>query len=168
MDENGDPTTITVLSDEFLEVSYKLRLYLPVEDITGSFEVDGVTYNWVMRPANYNSRWEVSSWPSSELGTYNILAYEGSSQIGDFTGRPSGRSSYTSIIRNYVYVNNSFERVAEIEWGLDRGNFSDGIGVIYFETYLKTAWQASFDPPIPKNNTEILKIKVKHSWGRKE
>lgn len=45
-DEFGDPTTLTVLSDEILTVTYQIRITIPTGDITGT--IGG--YSYTMRP----------------------------------------------------------------------------------------------------------------------
>ncbi|WP_251258216.1 hypothetical protein, partial [Enterobacter hormaechei] len=46
LDSGGNPTTITVLPDETLDVTYELRLYPTLTDATGTVDIAGVTYNW--------------------------------------------------------------------------------------------------------------------------
>jgi len=49
-DQNGNPITIQLLSDEVLDVYYTLRIQFP-EDASGSITIDGVAYDWILRPA---------------------------------------------------------------------------------------------------------------------
>ncbi len=42
LDVNGNPTTITVLSDEALDVTYTLRMYIPQTDFNTSVTITGV------------------------------------------------------------------------------------------------------------------------------
>lgn len=47
-DGNGDPTTLTVLSQETLRVYYRLRHYCPVVDNTYQINVGGITQHSIM------------------------------------------------------------------------------------------------------------------------
>ena len=41
-DSGGNPTAITLLGDEYLDVVYELRIYPPMQDITGTFTPTGI------------------------------------------------------------------------------------------------------------------------------
>src|SRR5690606_24898680 len=62
VDEMGNPTTITVLSDEFLEVIYEITLYT-IDGATGTLtiNIDGTptNFDYEIRPINMN---HTSSW----------------------------------------------------------------------------------------------------------
>src|SRR5690606_22234699 len=57
VDEMGNPTTITVLSDEFLEVIYEITLYT-IDGATGTLtiNIDGTPtdFDYEIRPINMN------------------------------------------------------------------------------------------------------------------
>src|SRR5574337_29456 len=64
LDASGNPTTITILPDEILDVTYQIYLYLPNggADITGSFNqtIDGVVtpFSYTLRAANVGPAWQ--------------------------------------------------------------------------------------------------------------
>lgn len=65
-DSAGNPTSITVLADEFLDVTYELTTYA-MDGVTGSFDIniEGVveTFNYEIRPESMNAEqaWRGSS-----------------------------------------------------------------------------------------------------------
>lgn len=42
LDNSGNPTTITILSDEYLDVIYELRAYIPYDDVVSTIDITGV------------------------------------------------------------------------------------------------------------------------------
>lgn len=60
-DADGNPTTITLLIGEVLRVTHVLRNYFDMGDNAGSFEIDGVTYNYSARGINFRStdEWQI-------------------------------------------------------------------------------------------------------------
>lgn len=52
LDGGGNPTTVVVLPDETLDVTYELRLYIPNNDATGAITLNGVATNWTLRPSD--------------------------------------------------------------------------------------------------------------------
>lgn len=115
-DETGTPTTITVLNNEYLEVSYTLRIikYMPVQ--TGSLNVGGVTYNYTV---------------SNNFFIYRYLRTE-----NDFFIRPNeiAVSLLNNIADEFVLANVPFNSVVDRPFanyrfeGLYRGD--DGINQI--------------------------------------
>lgn len=189
-DSQGNPTAITVLEDEILQVSYRLRMYYPLEDVTGQVNIAGIDYDYIIRRALQEARdhW-IAGGPSgnrAQFYTGTSTAYNRfparaySVDITDGSGQPSGSSSEYSNRSELVdnsYVPGSLERVGTIIWGLTDGNFVGGIRSIAYSTKSSNynnvelsdgwgAYQIQFDPPIPKDNTLIFEITVGISWAR--
>lgn len=179
LDDEGNPTTITVLEDEFLDVSYEFRVYPPESDVMGQVNIGGVDRDTVRRAAQVTT---TSTWaPSNDgdrggISTETISnkaasAYNGA--LGDVTGEPAGSSSARSSVSNNSYANDTFYREATVTWGLNAGNLSGGISAIRFALGAGGlvsglgAMQISFDPPIAKTDQEILALVLRHTWARK-
>lgn len=178
LDDEGNPTTITVLEDEFLDVSYEFRVYPPESDVMGQVNIGGVDRDTVRRAAQVTT---TSMWATSNdgdrggisigtTGTKAARAYNGA--LGGVTGVPSGTSSNRSAVDPDAYTVDTFYREALVTWGLNDGNLSGGISAIGFTLGDSTvsglgAMQISFDPPIAKTNQEILALVLRHTWGRK-
>lgn len=169
LDGLGDPTTITVLSNEFLDVTYELRLYPPLTDVVEEISDGATNYTVTTRAAEVTS----NGWASGTLGT-RVDALTGTSSwvvarsgpIGTITGTPSGSGSNRSSITNDTYQNNSLERTGLVYFGLGAGNFGTGIKSLWWRNTAFGSFQTEFDPVIPKIDTQDLTIGVKVSWGR--
>ncbi|KAK6697474.1 hypothetical protein SNK04_014046 [Fusarium graminearum] len=98
----GNPVTITKLPDEFMDVTFELRVYVSASDTTGTVTISGVTYDTVTRICDINSpnmwavdfrmttRGIVAAGPSYFVGAQanQCAVYAGT--LGAVTGRPSG------------------------------------------------------------------------------
>jgi len=183
-DGAGDPTTLTILSDEILEVVYELRIYAPEDDVNDSINDDGpagTSHATVTRAANVTSGHNTTGWgvggtgPSARTGANMALSTSGSSvkvyngNLGSITSEPSGTSSSVgSSVRttNDSYVTDSHERTATIELELDIANLTDGISAVFYKFNSGGAWQTSFDPAIPKTSDDQLTLGFKVTWQR--
>lgn len=166
-DGGGNPTTITVKSDEILEVVYELRYYPPLVDASGTVTLGGNDYGWTSRASNVTSNSTSSGWyiPKDATigGPTGVRAFDGA--IGDITGSPSGSASNRSSSSDANYTNGNYYRDATATWGVSSGNFGTGIKSMVFKHGMGN-YQIEFDPAIPKQNTEELAITVRHSWDR--
>lgn len=168
LDMYGDPTTVTVLGDEVLDVSYELRLYPDLVDKTGTITITGSgTHDYTARPATITSG---SRWGDilNRAVTFNyfsgpISLFNGA--IGAVTSGPSGTGSYNNPVTTLAYANNSLERQARVSIGLNAGNLAGGISSAKWDTTLG-AYQCDFVPPIPKDATKTLTIDFNVTWGR--
>lgn len=160
----GNPTTITVLSTEVLDVTYELRNYVPTGDTTGSVVINAVTYNWTARAALAGNSVPWGNYVGSQVGYWtgnSWTAYSG--VMGAYTSSPSGTSSSTNgTVANYS--NNSLYRDFTGSWGLDAGNVG-GIKSLLVATTIGY-FQYEFDSTIPKDNTKTFAITVRIAWAR--
>lgn len=172
-DSQGNPTTITVLSGEILEIYYKLWSVYDVTDKTGTLNLlDGVgnqvAYNYVVRPmkvGNIDFRSFIGSLPASNK-TQNLYSGDNTS----ITGGPSN-ALYSDYVGGSLsnYVTGSYKRIFNLNIDINTANGS-------IRTYGLTnmgLWQIRFgsvadDRPITKTNTQTLTIPVEISWGRYE
>ena len=168
LDSLGSPTTITVLSDEVLDVTYELRLYPPTADTTFTIDISGTSHVCVMRPSLVSS----ASWePRYIFGSGGTQSYELScwtDNIGTQFEQPSGTSGgYTSGTYD-DYANNSLKRRFVVVWDLDNGNFPEFIKSMSLHQLYPTmgTWQVSFTPRIEKDNTKMLTLPFEISWAR--
>lgn len=166
LDGSGNPTTITVLADEVLDVTYQLRTYPPANDVSGSITVTGVgTIATTTRAAFVTS----TTWASDGTvgGIHNPSIFSGS--IGAITDSPSGSSSQVSATNN-TYSNNSLQMTASATWGLNNGNFS--VNSLLFrlganDSNQMGVMQVGFGTPIPKTSSNTLTLNFTHTWARR-
>lgn len=163
----GVPTSITVLSDEVLDVYYRLRTNPPLTDVTGIINIGGVNYNYTLRASNVTSSgsWDVPFAQRFYFGGNGIAsAYDG--PIGLITSSPSGSSSFSSSVSTAPYVSGSLQNLITMTWGLDQGNFVSGIRAISTPSSAGAMFQVEFSPAIPKDNTKVFSITLGCSWAR--
>ena len=165
LDGGGSPTTITVLSDEVLDVTYELRRYPGTVDLTGTVVLDGVTHNWVSRAAGVTDQ---DSWSGTGAMVLDwASAYSGDS--GDVTASRPGGTSQALSITALAYGSGSYTRAVTVSAGLNEGNFVGGIRSILIGAYSYGSgrYQIQFDPAIPKDNTKVLSLTIQHTWARR-
>jgi hypothetical protein len=173
VDALGVPTTVTVLIDEFLDVTYELRYYPPLGDSAGTVELDGITYDTVTRAAIVTNS---GSWGqiigekiAPTVGTGFWVAYDGA--IGDITVNPSGNSANcdTADQVSQGYVNNSYYIDVECPAGPTAWNLGAGIRCLSFLTE-GGAYKTSFTAQgtgntIPKTDLFTMIMVWRVSWA---
>lgn len=178
LDGGGSPTTITVLADEVLDVTYQLRVYPPTGDVTPAVTDSGpagTEHTFTVRAARVTTAtdngngWGISqtgSIPGGNPGSGSTRAYNGA--IGAITGSPAGTSDSATSTTVSTYVAASDEIFQTSTFGLDDGNLSGGITALEW-TFGRGAggcWQAGVSPAIPKTASETLSITTKVTWSR--
>lgn len=164
LDGGGSPTTITVLSDEVLDVTYELRRYPGTVDLTGTVVLGGVTHNWVSRALAVTSPLRWAAFSNQRLT--QATAYSG--DIGAVTASaPAGTASSLSITA-LAYGAGSLVRSVEVTASLDQGNLAGGVRSVGVTSSSGAGgYQIRFDPAIPKDNTKVLTLTIRHSWARR-
>ena len=173
-DGAGNPTTVTVLADEQLFVTYEVRKY-PVEtDQTGSFilAINGVdtSFTYTARPALINTPYNVNIpyldyywYGQRKLGVdLKVAAYE-TQTLGTVTGTPTGTAVAGSGTID-TYVAGSFKSTLNCVFDPSVANFTNGIGSMM----LCNGFQVSFDPAIPKNSGRLLVLPLSILYSSKE
>lgn len=182
-DELGNPTTITVLSDEVLDVVYEIRMYPSMSDQTVELTINSTPYEFTIRPALFSGDqtntcqwpWIVTALMSNGVTVTNYLylgwaAYGSDAALDAITGLIGGTqvvpSSHSAIINSFTapYANNSFQRECRTRFGLDAGSVA--FGGFLVTTNLGT-YQVVVDPPLPKDNTKVFSLDFVLSWSRK-
>ncbi|WP_410210239.1 hypothetical protein [Aquirhabdus sp.] len=170
-DNNGNPITITVLANEFLDVTYELRLYPSLNDIVSTINVNGISTICTTRSAVVtNVLWGallINQGFAQPYGAFSSSCYPSSSSLGAITAQPTGSQGGTTSFATWgVYSNGTYSLVLTIPSSLNDANVPGGIGCIATYTYLG-AYQTSFNPPLPKDNTKSLTITMTFSWSRR-
>lgn len=167
-DGMGNPTTITVLSDEILDVTYELRYYCPPTDVTGTIVATGNiggTYDFILRAANVTSGNSNLGWLLPVTQTQSGTATSYSGDIGAITASPSGTTSNVSQPASITYVNGNFyiDRVLTIS--SSQGNIVGGIRSVMAKMGIGT-YQLQFDPTVPKTSLDVVQLTFRISWAR--
>lgn len=180
VDSGGSPTSITVLADETLDVTYTMRVYPPTDDVLGSVTLEGTSHDFIIRPHQANA----ANWTAyravvvagyagrTATGALNTGIYDGA--IGSRTAiGPSGASSSASVdLTASAYSSGSFQRSFEVKWDLNRANIAGGIKSMTItpksaSDYPGLGYQIEFTPKIPKTNTKILRLNFTAGFARR-
>ena len=164
-DANGNPTSITKLADDFLDVFYTVRSYIPNADIPFTAMINGSAKTGFIRPLKLNDttyrKWSaLVSIPSgsSYLTGYAYTSPENLPAMhSDADVSSVGRSTPSSSTHVDDTVN--FKRRYTLTWNPDKGNIN--VKSILLSTYWSTdicPYGIQFDEPIIKTNTQRLSI----------
>ena len=173
-DTLGNPTTITVLSDETLRVTWEIREYYKTTDDTGTVTLTGNiggTYDWRSRVCNLTAggnNWNLNS-GGGGLELFGALSIFHGGDLGPITGSPTSTAQSTGPTPAVAaYVNGTYRRDGTYTIGLTQGNNTAGIKSIRFGSLrLGNVFQMSFTPAIPKTAADILSLTVGISWARR-
>lgn len=176
VDGGGSPTTITVLSDEYLDVTFTLRAYPTTSDSIQTVVISGVNYTFTSR---------LLSAGATGVGPFNSsFTLSGASACtGDDAVTPPALAAITatailnpgysafSWLASSPYVASSKTRQATLNAGLTELNFDYGIRGLTVESSTGSGitdfkYQTTISPGIPKDNTKVLSFGLKYSWGR--
>lgn len=182
-DELGNPTTITVLSDEALDIIYEIRAYPTMTDQTVVLNISGTNYTFTIRPAFFSGdQTSTTQWPwqlmqlmnSGAVGTGEYYlgwaAYGNGASLGAVTGNiggtlvvGAGDANVSSTYRE-AYANNSYQRLCRVRFGLNAGSVAFG-GLCL--SSLLGHYQMTVSPNLPKDATKVFSLDYTLSWARK-
>lgn len=167
VDSNGSPTTITKLSDETLDVTYELRRYIPVDDITGTFMINAVEHSYTGRTANISGSRALVDFRD----LYSCSLRNGS--IGPITGYPSGTYATTNATSSSGYTNGTYYADVTASFSLTQGNLSGYCSALEISwrgegTTAAQKFQYGVSPDIEKTSSDVMSLTFRISWGRKE
>lgn len=173
LDGAGNPTTITVLADDFLFCYYTLRIMIPQQDavfnINVDYDVDGIVPTVVTaRPLNADSSTLIGGWGLQTAITSNwahLQFYSGGLAVPTASA-PLGSAigSQTVTFTVVPYVTDSHQRFLTRTNGLNEHN-SPTLRTARLDA-LMGRWQIEFNPPLQKNNTQTMQLTFGYSWAR--
>lgn len=170
VDASGNPTAITVLSNEILTVTYEIRWALDTGDNPFSFNLNGSPITGTYRgyqltsvPGNMQTRVQDMS---AGMNFY-------SGDIGPYTGQPATQIGQVNVNRNPMTKVQIVNDIANsgtcfIDWTttLDTTN---ALGLIKSFSFNTTMWQYQFgllSTPINKTAGQQMQVNMRTSWGR--
>lgn len=162
LDALGVPTTITVLPDESLDVTYELRMYAWTAETSGTIALRGVTHSTIQK-SSFAANWSLNQLSAGIIPS--ALAYTGGVSAG-IDGSPTGTNIGSAAITATAYTPGSLSRTLEVNAGLNQWNSALGIGAVRIGAGWGL-WQIGFTPNIMKTASDVLTLQVRHSWGRK-
>lgn len=182
-DAMGNPTVISVLNTEKLEVYYNIITVFSTLDTTHQIQYTNAanvtsTYNTTVRlsraggiPYNYDGS-EVGQTPLNNLAvwTETVPGITYSGELGGVDGSPSIDNSAADRYEIEAYILGSYKRVGKFNYGLSKSNGNTRCVQLF--TNLGT-WQVRYgsvlnDSPISKTNKDTMVLPFEFSWGRYE
>ena len=171
-DSVGNPSTITLLGDEYLDVVYELRIYPPMQDITGTFTptgVDTAPRSYIARPKSLGGALVYN--PALGWAVRDMLRDDGFNQSGFYSGdigtifaEPSGTKA--GFKASFAFDAAGSSGTVTLTGQLSAANFPTGIRSAVGAT---NSWkfQFQFDPPFMKTADDVFTFSFRHSWGRR-
>lgn len=172
-DANGNPTTLTVLSDEFLDVTVEIRIY-PAETIGGSFDfknklgevISTHTYNgyvhMVVPQVAVSNRFQFSS--INLYANANITE----SPTAVITGTSLGSNSASNTTEQII---SPTSMRGQMKFNLNQGlgdctGFTINMIGVHRSTSAQAYYKALINPPITKTNEMEITWTLDLTWGR--
>jgi hypothetical protein len=178
----GSPGTITILSNEILQVTYTITTFLIQTPLTGSFSLntDGTitTVNYSLLSANAtNPRWQSGSsyakLNSAITSGVNDNIYPSGSALGLPSGTPTGTATGmtgSTTVSLATYTAGTFFQSFTYTLPIAIVTASNSVGAM---TVLNTTsggsfsspLQISFSPAIGKTNAQTMQIVINVGWS---
>lgn len=170
-DTDGKQSTITLLSDEYLDVTCEVRCYINLEDVTGVVNVVDknnvalMALDTITRPASIKYGDSLARDLNSPMSYWvrDNRASLGKNTLGDINSVVNDAFCSNSSVQ--PYVSGSYQCTADILFGLDTANNTD-YRVFSTGNQYYPSWQVGFSAPIRKNSSQMFIFRVTLSWGR--
>lgn len=170
LDSEGDPITITLLNDEYLDVVYSLRLNFPIADVTGTVSISGESYDYILRSYQRTNATHLTTLHFNGLDL--LVGYTG--ELGGVITAPSGTlETIDVLVTTGVYTaGNYYVDITSGQVGLNDCNLPGGIKSITFARSRTSPgpdafrFQIQFTPAIPKTASKVMTLSFRISWGR--
>lgn len=172
VDVNGNPTTITVLSNEILTATYELRFYLDTTDHSFTVNLNGSPITGVYRLCNITN---VASTPlvwtlaNNNGAADKVNVYSG--DIGPVTGIPSGTqyasgADSSTLIQFVNDIANSGTCYMDRYYTFSTANANDTLKAIQITGVMWNYQFGNLSTPIVKTSGQQFQINYRLSWGR--
>lgn len=179
--DGGAPVTVTVLGNEQLIVTYRLRFAVSTADSTLKTTQKGQEYDLTLRPARLGmpelaGTWDIASrlsWVTNHSYSINqrrMDAYSGtSSAIGATTGEPGG--TYNAVFEGNSlipvlgpYTPGSHYRDDTVNLTLGQGNIAS-VGAWLFMG-MPFSVQLGITPRVTKTASDLMSFTHRTAWSR--
>lgn len=167
VDSNGNPTTITVLSDEMLTATYEIRFYLNTADNSFTVNLNGSPITGVYRLESITSPPSHADWSLYNNGADDYFStYSGN--IVPVTSSPTGNYANSASILDQIVNDISNSGTCY----MDRHtifNTSQGVGPINSIVCTGIMWKyqfGNFSTAINKTSGQQFQVNARFSWGR--
>ena len=172
VDTNGDPVTLTLTSIDQLTLYYRITIYPPITDQTGSFDIGGITYNYTSRLLSAGGfAGSPHTFASAFSKVYSSQMFGPGVTLAPITATTlSGGTAANPVFGSSgPYVTGTRYRTWTLTHTPTQSVISGGISgmiVTSVAPYQVIQFQFIFDKPIPKTNTQTLVLTLRFSWAR--
>lgn len=166
VDNLGNPTTISVSTDEQLIITYTLKMETPVDDVVTTVPM---LINGVPTDVEVTQRWAFLR----RLGIYTdsrfhdlvttFSVYNGA--LNGISSNPAGTGALVDSTGVSFSYNVSSGKTTTYNFSITQGNLSGGISAL-IPTAGSAVVKFGFNPPIPKNSGRTLSITIRQTFGR--
>jgi hypothetical protein len=174
-DGNGNPTTITVLSDEYLDVYSEVRGYLN-QNISGSFNLLDKVGSVISQHTYIGAAKFVYGGTNGRLNKLSVYGnsyphkvWSGVIQSGA-TSAPSGTSNGTFVVGTSNSYPTSRKCQAVCTFGLTEANMTHQTIVFNINGFFSGSGYANFQiqisPTIAKTSSQVMTYTVELTWDR--
>lgn len=164
-DETGSPTTLTILPDELLYVTYELRTYVgDLADVYTTLTLGGVTYDVTIRKTSVQVN--DGLWAPNRLPVLtNAARISGSSVLPANTERLPG-NGWGSVTQTILpYVDGSLRRSLKVTSPPSATNLAGGIRQLGVESSNYPGFAFLFSAPIPKDSSKSMTMTFTTEWS---
>jgi hypothetical protein len=169
-----EETAISVLSDEFLDVTYELRYYPPLVDVTGTITLDGNVFDTITTASEVTNGEAWGENIGELMGQFSEFSSDWNAwtgEPGDITQGPNGTAASCDNANqfNEAYSPNSYEIVMVCNTGAGGWNLSGGFRTLRFKS--TAGWfqcrygQQGGDEKVQKTSSFTMQIKHTLSWS---
>lgn len=161
-DQLYKPTEFVVLNDESLEVLYEMRIHLDPSDLVFYTTLNDKTrIKCTMRLAAIGQIAKLGQ----DMESGGAYLYISNGPIGTITGKPQGSLTSSGKVSFNTYTKDTYTVLARHTFSVGSGIWDEGIRALYTTTNFHSL-QIEFDPPLPKKNTQKLRLQFKYNWGQ--
>lgn len=170
LDEFGSPSAVTVLADEYLDVTYVVTLTADVTDVPFTMNLSTGSVSGVLRRAQLPALGGTNV-PTNMFSFAPGRPYE----VSDGTIGPSSGNITTGTQKINAngsrmwrdYVPGTFYRDTDLKLDVADGNLSSGgFSAMWLYEGSYASFQMSFDPPVPKTAERVFTFGIRLSVGR--
>lgn len=171
LDEDGVPTTLTLLPDEYLYVTYEVRSYVgDLTDQSAEITLNGVDYNINVRKVGVHLPRGIWT-PSTRPWVAGMQRQGNSPTQMNATDSSMGGTTLSGVSgTQQPYSPGSLVMATKFNWGPTQGNIAGGINQLWVDERGSTAGEGGFslffDKHIPKTSDYSMSLTFETAWGR--
>lgn len=167
-DAGGNPTTITVLASEYLDVTYEIRVYPDTTVSTQTVTIGGVSTTVEHSCRNVTTGSSLD-WGGFAQGQYTPASTYANAPttLGTVTDAGTG-NFYSTVATVTPAAYSSGTRQRQVTATIAPGSANSGPIEAVRGTLLGVQTKTRFQPAIAKDNTKQLTFTYQVSWGRRE